>query len=577
MSNSYAGIFQGLLKTKVVAIDTETTGLNVLTGKDYLQGLSVAISIEGITFSEYFPIRHKTDNISNEDKDELFRLLKNVPTIYWHNRKFDLHSLMTLGVNASTWGNEQHDTMLLAHMINEEWPRQKSLEAVSQHYLKKGKSGKDDLKPFTDVIGWGEVSPAAMHDYACRDAELTLELGEKLLGIFYTKFKEDAKSLLTVEIQMNTVLFNMEQLGILVDQKFCRQYHAIATMEMEGIEAELGFKPSKTTDLSKFLFEDLKLPVLEVTATGRPKMDKAVMEEYDRMLANTDDPRARLVLNYRGWMKADSTFYLPFQSLADSNGAVHCNFNQHRTVTGRLSCDSPNLQQIPRTSDKEWNGKIRSAFKARPGFRLFGFDYSQLELRLATAYGQEEILIDEFSKPNADPFTRYSVIIAATRFMTKTFFYALMYGAGKEKTVKTLNKPMAEVGPMYDTFLRSIPGIIKAKKLAESRARSRGYVRYWSGRRRHFNNKDSAFKAFNALMQGGAAEIVKFVMILIFETVCDDNCRMLLQVHDEIVFEIREGMEDYYIIPIVEIMERFPTQKFGVPFKVAGKLWGKED
>lgn len=575
LKSKYAGFFQGLQHAESVAIDTETTGLDVASGKDYLQGISVAYRVGGIILSEYFPIRHQTDNINLEDKARLLELLPLPTNIIWFNRKFDLHSLMTMGVDASKWGKYQFDSLLIAHMINEEWPRKKSLENVAQHYLKKGKAGRDDLKPFIDVFGWAAVSPKAMHDYACKDAELHLELWEKLWSLFTKKFGSESEELWTKEVQMNTVLFKMEQPGIIVDQKFCRQYAAIAEMEMDDIVAELGFTPSKTTELAHFLFLELKLPVLEHTPTGKPKMDKAVMEEYDRMLASSDDHRARLVLNYRGWMKAKSTFYDPFQTLADTNGAIHCNFNQHRTVTGRLSCDTPNLQQIPRSSDKVWNGKIRSAFRARPGYRLFGFDYSQLELRLAAAYGKEETLIDEFNKENADPFTRYSTIISADRFTTKTFFYALMYGAGKDRTVKTLNKSLAVVGPMYEAFLKSIPGIIRAKKMAELKVRQRGYIRYWTGRRRNFRNPNDAFKAFNSLMQGGAAEVVKTVMILLMETVCDDNCRMLLQVHDEIVFEIKEGMEAYYTYPIVEIMERYPTKIFGVPFKVVGKEWGE--
>jgi DNA polymerase-1 len=488
-----------------------------------------------------------------------------------------MHSLMTIGLDISQppWAELQFDTLLLAHMINEEWPRAKTLENCGQHYIKKGKVDPEKMKGFTKTFGWGAVPWRLMYDYACGDAEVTLELWEHLWPMFQKKFAGDAGRLWTDEIGFQNTLFRMEQRGIEVDLSFCKQYESIAEIEMQQIEDELGFTPSKTSALSKFLFEELKLPVLAYTPGGKPAMTKAVMEDYDRMLALPMFPSsARLVLDYRGWMKANSSFYRPFQTLVDSKGRVNCNYKQHGTVTGRLSCETPNLQQIPRSSDKAWNGRIKSAFRASPGYALVGFDYSQLELRLATAYGQELILLDEFSKPDADPFTRYASIIGADRYTTKTFFYAMIYGAGEEKIAKTLHRDMIDMHDQYVAFKQSIPGILKAASLANTKARQRGYVRLWTGRRRHFKKPEDSFKAFNSLLQGGGAEVVKRVMLDMDHNLTDDNCRMLLQVHDEVVFEIREDLVDVYSAKIVDTMEAMPTEFFGLPFKVAGKVWG---
>jgi DNA polymerase-1 len=526
-------------------------------------------------FSHYFPVSHKTDNYDSTVIWETVDILKDKELVF-HNRKFDLHSFASVGIMLES--NMAYDTMLLAHLINEEYPRSKSLENCARTYIKKGKVQKDEMAKFTSVFGWDAVPPSLMSKYACGDAEVTLELFEELWKRFVKQFGEDALPLWKIELAQQTVLYKMEQRGVGVDLKFCRQYEGIAQLEMWEIEQTLGFAPSKTTALSEFLFNDLKLPVLEYTPGGKPAMTKAVMEEYDRMLERSDDDRARLVLNYRGWQKASSTFYKPFQALTDSRQRIHCNYKQHGTVTGRLSCAEPNLQQVPRSSDKAWNGKIRSAFRASPGFSLVGFDYSQLELRFAAAYGGEEGLIEEFNRIDADPFTRYSKIIGADRYTTKTFFYAMIYGAGKEKIAKTLNRSVHDISDQYDAFVRAIPGIIKSKRLAEAKARQRGYIRYWTGRRRHFRNPDDSYKAFNALLQGGGAEVVKRVMVEWDEKYGDsDDCRLLLQVHDELVFEIRQGQEEVWSERIVEIMERIPTDFFGVPFHVGGKEWGEQE
>jgi DNA polymerase I len=569
----YSGFLQGLDHAEYVGIDSETTGFRVKEGEDYLQGFSLAYTLGGMTFSEYFPFRHKEDNLPLTVLQYVIDALES-KTLFFHNRKFDLHSFMTISTNLSEIF--AYDTMLLAQLINEEFPYEKSLENCGRHYIKRGKVNKEAIDRFTETFGWGSVPPHLMAPYAKGDAELTLALGMHLLELFNKKFGKQAEELWQVEFDMNNSLFRMEQRGIHVDLDFCRQYQGIATLEMALVESDLGFQPSKSTQLAKFLFEDLSLPILERTPAGKPKMDKGVMEEYERMLARVDDHRAQLVLNFRGWQKANSTFYKPFQTLVDPTGRIHCNYKQNGTVTGRLSCTDPNLQQIPRLSDKVWNGKIRSAFRATPGFGLMGFDYSQLEFRLAAAYGTEQWLIDEFAKSDADPFTVLSERIGTDRYTAKTFTYAMIYGAGQEKIAKTLNRKVTEIEDSYDAFLSTIPGIIRAKNLAGAKARSRGYIRYWTGRRRHFRYPEDSYKAFNALLQGGGAEVVKRVLVRIDKEICDNDCRLLLQVHDELVFEIRQGMEAIYAPRIIEAMAKLPTDFFGVNFTVSGKAWGDD-
>ncbi len=569
----YETFLQGLVHAQNVAIDTETTGLRVAEREDYLQGLSLAYRTPVGVFKQYFPFKHQNGNLPTEWLARVTAALKGKSLIF-HNRKFDMHSLSTVDELKPVGLDDtvQYDTMLIAHLVNENWPKEKSLENCGQHYVKDGKSGKDEIAKFSKLFGWGAIPPHLMAPYACQDAVLTLKLFEHLWPIFCKKYGPDAIEYYRREWQVQNILYHMEQSGITVNQKFCRQYAAIARLQMDTIEDDLGFIPSKTTALSKFLFDDLELPVLERTPTGKPKLDKKVMEQYETILSNTDDDRAKQVLDYRGWMKASSTFYLPFQTLADSSGRIHCGFKQHGTVTGRLSCATPNLQQIPRESDKEWNGRIRTAFNASPGYVLLGFDYSQLELRLCAAYGQESTLLDIFNDGTVDPFTAYAELIKTDRQTTKTFFYAMLYGAGQERIAITLNRDLKDILVPYANFRQSIPGILRAKALSESKAKQRGYIRLWSGRRRHLSSNET-YKAFNSLMQGGGAEIVKRVMIDIHSELNPDECRMLLQVHDELVFEIREDVVDQYTKLIIDKMEQFPTEYFKVPFKVHAKAW----
>lgn len=585
----FKAFLQGMTQAEKVGVDTETTGLEVSNGVDHLQGMSLAYRVGGMSFSCYIPLKHvdKENNVEPEFFQDVLFQLSEKPTGYF-NRKFDLHSIATTGLHYPIVPSiKSYDALLLAQLINENKPYEKNLENVSQLYLGRGKTQKDEMAAFTKAFGWAAVPSTLMTKYAEGDAIVTLDLVEELIKQCIKKFGSDFEELWQWEQDMNTSLFLMESPGIHVDQKFCRQYAGIAEIEMGQIEENLGFKPSKTTDLAKFLFEDLSLPILAYTdgsytdkaktqlkSNPRPAMTSSVMEEYERMLEVTNDDRARQVLDFRGWQKASSSFYLPFQHLADDEGKIHCSYKQHGTVTGRLSCTNPNLQQIPRQSNKAWNGRIRTAFRATPGFKLVGFDYSQLELRLAAAYGQEQWLIDEFAKADADPFTVLSLLIGSDRYTAKTFTYGVMYGAGLEKTAKILQQSLSVITPKHDRFLASIPGIIRAKKQVEKVTKQRGYVRYWTGRRRNLWSSD-AYKAWNSLLQGGGAEVVKRVLVKNMQDVCDDDCRLLLQIHDELVFEIREDMVESYSKDIVTVMEEYPTNIFDVQFRVQGKVWGE--
>jgi DNA polymerase I-like protein with 3'-5' exonuclease and polymerase domains len=231
---------------------------------------------------------------------------------------------------------------------------------------------------------------------------------------------------------------------------------------------------------------------------------------------------------------------------------------------------------VPRGSNKVWNGNAKSSFNSgREGYILYGWDYSQIELRLATAYGQEQILLTEFENPNADPFNVLAPLIFGeltpeTRHETKTFVYANLYGAGVNKIALQLGRPVHEVEELYGNYKRSISGIIDVSQQVTRLVEQRKFVKYWDGRRRHIRSRSDAYKAWNSVCQGGAAQLVKKAMLRCLEFE-DENCFMVLTVHDEITFVIRENMIDHYEPLIIEAMTDWP--QFGVNLHVEGKEW----
>jgi len=559
-------------QSEIIAVDTETTGLNVRDGKDYCMGVSLAYNSPALGYlSVYLPFRHDEPGLDRSTFVPILEDCLRSNTLVFHNRKFDLHSLATLGINLEDT-TRHYDTLLLAHMINEELPYSKALDSLGKYYIKEGKFDNDRVKKWGELWGWDKIPIDLIDPYACQDAELTLKLYEHLKPMWDERFDDD---LWVWEQRFNTVLYRMEQIGVAVDTDFCRQKSEIGYARMDEIEEQLGFKPSSTKELSKFLFDELHMPVLETSEkTGKPSLNKHVMEEYDQMLEATNDKSAKLVLEYRGWQKAVTALYDPMARLVSHDKRVRADFRQDGTRTGRLSCADPNLQQLPRGSDKAWNGNARTAFRSgREGFSLVSYDYSQLELRLATAYGNEQRLLDEFRKPDADPFTAFAGILGVDRFTTKTFFYANIYGAGAAKIAYTLNRSLAEVQDIHDRFKASIPGITQVSNAATKLAKQRGFVKYWTGRRRNFIRsweEPKYYKAFNSVLQGGAAEIVKRSMVNMSEIESDD-CRMVLQIHDEIVFMIKDDKIDEYAPIIEKIMTNHP--EFSVPLKVERKVW----
>ena len=565
-------------KQGIIAVDTETTGLLIRDGRDYIQGLSIAYRGAFGYTSFYFAFRHKHGgNYDINVLDACRRVIESCPTLVFHNAKFDIVSLRQLDINVPT--GRWIDTMIMAHLINENWPYSKSLDSCAQAYLKSGhtKEMPEQMAAIVKAFGWAMVPSWLMFDYARIDTEVTLELFFEL----WDKFAEEGlDKYWPYKARLIEVVIEMESRGVKVDMPFVNSMIDAAEQAIQDYSDQFGGNPGSPVFLQKKLIEEMGLPVVKRSRkTGKPSFDKEAMGVYEQILTDRNDPLAEDILAYRGWVHAKGLFYEPYKSLVSPDGRIRPNYKHHKdaeeggTVTGRLSCADPNLQQIPRVSTKSWNGRVKKCFVGSDGYTLWEADYSQLELRLGTAYANETYLKEVF-RDGRDIFTELSQTLGWDRQHTKTFVYSTQYGAGKTRIshVFDVNENQAQI--LINQYYSQFPRFRAVSEAAKNKCLVERKVRLWSGRYRHFSNpKEENHKAFNSLIQGGAADVVERVMVALFDEVdqkSNDEVRMLLQVHDSVIFEIKNGREEYWKPRILAVMENINEicTNFDVKFAV---------
>ncbi len=384
------------------------------------------------------------------------------------------------------------------------------------------------------------------------------------------------QTLWETEADFIRLIARIKQRGIKVDTDFSRKKAIEGTRILNQISSSLGWNPGSPQQLGKYLIDDLGLPILKTTPNGKPSFDKEALEEYELLLDATGDDTAQKVLTYRGWQKTVSSNFQAYLDLMDENEILHPNYKVHGTRTGRLSCEKPNLQQIPRESVKPWNGDVKKAFVPREetlyqalgrenksaicsgSLKLRTFDFKQVEFRLAAAYAKEKELLDVFNS-GADIFTEMSERLGRPRHQIKTFVYATLYGAGKSKIALILKVPKDEADDLYEEYHGTWPGFKRISESASKLASNYGYIEYWTGRRRHLS-KGESHKAFNSVIQGGAFEIVKRRMLALKDE------PIVLQVHDSITIEDDDNCDiDYITKTLCDVPE---ANQLGVKFEV---------
>jgi DNA polymerase-1 len=373
----------------------------------------------------------------------------------------------------------------------------------------------------------------------------------------------------------------MKRNGVRINVQLAEEYVQKGEEHMAQIEKSLGINPASPKQMKKLLIDDLGLPVVKTSQrTGAPSFDKQAMLAYDSMLEKLDSPVAKQIKTFRGWQKAVSASYKPYIDLVDVDGRLRCSYRLHGTATGRLSCAEPNLQQIPKTSDKEWNGKVKECFIAEKGYVLLNADFSQLELRLATAYAGEEELKKVFNE-GRDIFTEMSKQLGMTRHDTKTLVYSMQYGAGEQRLMDAFNVSKEEAKQIRQNYFTTYPYFRQFNERCTAKVEQQGSIKIWTGRKRHFENRKEAYKAMNSVIQGGAADIVERIMVRCFKELEGPDCRMLLQVHDSITFEVKESVVPQYTEKIRTLMEDVNAVtgevNFDVRFAVEVENWVPEE
>ena len=569
-----------------LAIDTETDGRDCRDGTGYAYGVSVAYrSADGVT-AFYMPFRHRnTGRVGNYDKGRFLPYLQSIldtRTGIYHNALFDLPSLSTLGLD--TTRHKFLCTMKLCSMISDHLfilqAKKYSLDACCQVYLNRpGKKKSDLFLKLMKQYGWYDMPPEGHGEYAAYDTFSTLELYEAIRS----KLLSENLGEIWQHCQKFIRLLNaMEKNGVRVDTDFCDQMAEEGEIRQSEIREiwrkryKRTLNPGSRNDLHFLLRETLKLPVIYHHKTGQPTFDKSAMEQYEQILELVDNPLAREILEYRGWNKSVSSNYQAYITHLSPDGRLRPHFNYQGTRTGRLSCYEPNLQQIPRSGEKPWNGRMKQCFIPEDGYELIECDYSQLEFRLQAAVAREQALLDIFADPERDVFKEMSKQLGWPRQHVKTFVYSTSYGAGAKRIAFVFGVSLEKARELIQFFYGLYPNLREASLRAASEAERHGKIQLWTGRYRHFRDpRNESHKALNSYIQGGAADIVERTMLRCQEAGLNDGtqCRMLLQVHDSIVFEVaKSATRD--VVPAIQSVMSNVQPDFGVVFKADPKIWG---
>ena len=575
-------IIQKLLTTKILALDTETTGTDPMEAE--LVGMSFSFA-ENQGF--YIPIpagREEALKIVNEFK-EVFENEKTLKV--GQNIKYDMIVLQNYGVEVK---GPLFDTMVAHYVLQPELRH--GMDYLAEIYLNYqtihieeliGPKGKNQ-KSMRDL------APEAIYQYACEDADVTL----KLKNILEKELKKNGAEQLFYEIEMPLVpvLVNIESNGVLLDTEALKQSSKHFTTQMEAIEQEIyqlageEFNIASPKQVGEVLFDKLKIiDKAKKTKTGQYVTSEEVLESLRHK-----HPVVEKILEHRGLKKLLSTYIdaLP-QLINPRTGRVHTSFNQTVTATGRLSSSNPNLQNIP---IRDENGKeIRKAFIPDEGALFFSADYSQIELRIMAHLSEDKNMIDAFlSGYDIHAATAAKVyktdikeVNPDMRRKAKTANFGIIYGISVFGLAERMNVDRKEAKELIDGYFETYPQVKAYMDKSIEIAREKGYVETIFHRKRFLpdiNSRNAVVRgyaernAINAPIQGSAADIIKVAMARIYERFKREGlkAKMILQVHDELNFSVPVEEKERVEQVVIEEMEK--AYRMHVPLK-ADCGWGK--
>ncbi|MGB1131913.1 MAG: DNA polymerase I [Flavobacteriaceae bacterium] len=578
-------LVEKMMKQEIVAFDTETEGLNAL--ETDIVGISFSWQ-KGIGY--YLPI--KNNKSVHEKSFEILKPFFESTEIIkvGHNIKFDIQVLHKYNVKVSS---PIYDTMVAHYLINPDMRH--NLDTLSESYLNYSPISIESLigKKGKNQISMRDVSIDKITDYASEDADITLQLK----SIFDKEIEVNnlSKIFYDIEIPMINVLSEMETEGIKIDTSYLEKLDKEFEEDLEKLKKEIfkksgeEFNLNSPKQLGEILFDKLKL-------VSKPKKTKtgqySTSEEVLSSLAN-DHKIIEDILEWRSLDKLQNTYVKSLPNEVSSlTNRVHSSFNQTVTTTGRLSSNNPNLQNIPiRTANGQ---KIRRAFIPRGSdYILMAADYSQIELRVIASMSNEKNMIDAFVN-NQDIHTMtaskiYNVdpenVTREQRGNAKTVNFGIIYGVSAFGLSQQTDLNRSESKVMIDNYFLNYPGLKKYMSDQIDFARNNGYVETIMGRRRYLQNinsqnnmlrSSSERNAINAPIQGSAADIIKIAMININSELKKQSLKskMLLQVHDELVFDVHKSEKDQIKDIVKTTMES--AVKLKVPLKIDlefGKNW----
>lgn len=553
-----------------IVIDTETTGLFAYGGDEL-----IGIAIDCGDRSFYLPFRHVSGNLPEDYlTEELPALLAHVHTFIGHNTKFDIHFLAQEGIPMPPY---IEDTMVGAHLFNENEksftledladrhiPRE---DGFSHHHneeimmleiyalgIRKSKAAKAQM--------W-RLAPERVAPYAENDVILTRRLREFYMDRLVEWEKLGGGTLLDLYHDVNyyqLILAYMERRGLLLDVEKVRENSARAIRYRAEMQHTINNAAGKEINLNSWQ-QICKL--LNIKSSKREVLELM-----------TDNDIAQAILDYRSWNKMLTSYYNPYLEYMDSDHVLHPNLKTTGTVSSRLSSSNPNMQAVPRLSDEEdGSARVKEVFRARDGYVLMEADYSQAELRLVSHYAEkycEDSSMSDIIRSGEKLHQATADRLKIPYDYAKRINFGVVYGIGAPGLSRHLEISEQEASGYLQQYRKLYPGIRDFYRMAEKRAVDDGYIVMWTGRYRHYGKTIPTHKAMSNLIQGGVAEIMRVTMTRLFEEFMDYDVYMLLQVHDSILFEVRDDIKQWAHARIKFTMEDLP--QFLVPPEVEIKM-----
>ncbi|MEM7231480.1 MAG: DNA polymerase I [Planctomycetota bacterium] len=568
------------------AIDTETTGLHPIDAE--LVGLSFSWEA-GVAY--YVPVRSsKGKALDPQATLEALRPVLENPKVekYGQNIKYDVIILRNAGVEVQ---GVAFDSMLASYLLYPD-RRNHGMDALSRDFLDR------DPVPISEIIGTGkkqismlDAEPEALCNYAAEDADITWQLCQKFLPELKDPLLTDLFE--NVEMPLLGVLADMEFCGVALDKSHLKAYSAVLGERIDEIAEDIfqaagrEFTIDSPKQLAEVLFDELGFRVVKKTKTSR-STDAAVLQT---LASESEHPLPKLVLEYRELTKLQGTYVKPLPTLVSENsGRIHAGFHQAVAATGRLSSSDPNLQNIPVRTEQ--GREIRRAFI--PGSSdqvLLTADYSQIELRILAHLSRDENLITAFQEDQDIHAFVASQIYGASieevtseqRSRAKAVNFGIIYGQGAFGLARSLNISRGEASEFIAEYKERYPGIVTFMNTCVQTALDEGSVQTMLGRRRpipEINSRNRGLRAqgerlaINTVVQGSAADMIKIAMVRIHRRIRDENLplQLLIQVHDELVFEADRGsVEELSQIVTKDMAEALPLD---VPVRVDAN-WGE--